>query len=73
MEVFLPNNISGNYIVIFKTDANNNMYESGQGGNNNFAYAGLNIIQSPSSDLIVSDISFRQVLKSGSLPPFSMK
>ena len=65
LEILLPGNISGNYIVILKTDANNNVYETGQGEINNVAFSGINIVQPLPSDLIVQDITFPGTVETG--------
>lgn len=64
-EVFLPANLSGNYIVIFKTDANNTVYETGQGEINNSSFSGINIYMPLPSDLIVQNISFPATIETG--------
>ncbi len=67
VEVNIPANIYGNYIVIFETDAQNVIFETGQGMENNFAFEGIYIEQAPPSDLIVEDITFESPTESGSL------
>lgn len=67
VEVNIPPNIYGNFIVIFETDAQNVIFETGQGTENNFAYEGIYITQAPPSDLIVEDITFESPAGSGSL------
>ncbi len=65
VEIFLPNNVYGNYIVIFKTDANDVQYEAGSGEENNIAFSSISIMQQPMSDLIVSEVSFPDSVTTG--------
>lgn len=59
-EVFLPISASGNYILLFKTDANNSEFEKQQ-ERNNVASAGITVTRPQPSDLIVSDIDFPEM------------
>ena len=54
-QVFLPITASGNYILLFKTDANNNEYENGQEANNR-ASAVITATIPPPSDLTVTEV-----------------
>ena len=51
----IPATFSGNYILIIKTDADDNVYEPND--NNNVAFSGINITQQSPSDLIVAGIT----------------
>ncbi|MEA5429214.1 CARDB domain-containing protein [Arcicella lustrica] len=55
-QVFLPNNVSGNYIILLKTDAYDNVFERNNEGNN-LAFANIYINPQQPSDLFASDIS----------------
>jgi subtilase family serine protease/streptogramin lyase len=55
LQVTLPSSISGNYIILIKTDFENTVYESNE--NNNTKYTFILVSQPPPADLIVSDIS----------------
>ncbi len=59
-EVFLPTSASGNYILLFKTDANKNEYEN-QLESNNLASSNLNVLVPPPSDLIVAGVDFPEM------------
>lgn len=54
-QVFLPVNLSGNYILIFKTDANDNVYEH-EGEDNNLGFASIYITPQLPSDLLVTQV-----------------
>ncbi|MEO1803569.1 MAG: CARDB domain-containing protein [Bacteroidota bacterium] len=56
LQIFLPSNRSGNFILLFKTDANDVQYEY-LGENNNQAFSSILISLPPPSDLLVSSIS----------------
>ncbi|WP_165358961.1 CARDB domain-containing protein [Spirosoma sordidisoli] len=55
-QVFLPDNVSGNYVLLLKTDAGNTVFERGN-EDNNLAFANLTVVAQPPSDLVVTDIS----------------
>ncbi len=56
MEVTVPVNFAGNYVVIFKTDANNVEYE--HNGENNNTDAGATLVsQAPPADLVVAEVT----------------
>lgn len=61
----IPSNVNGNYIVIFRTDATERVYETAQGEANNLAFAGINIIQPALSDLIINGITFPDTVETG--------
>ncbi|MFZ4707945.1 MAG: CARDB domain-containing protein, partial [Bacteroidales bacterium] len=54
LEISLPNNLSGNYIMLIKTDGDNTVFEMNE--NNNTKYLFIVISQPPPSDLFVLDI-----------------
>ncbi len=56
LAITLPTSASGNYILLFKTDVNNVLYEH-QAENNNIVFAYLVVYRPPPSDLIVKAIS----------------
>jgi hypothetical protein len=56
MDVFIPGNYTGNYILIIVTDAENREYEFDK-ENNNTALSILTISKSPPADLIVSSVT----------------
>jgi parallel beta-helix repeat protein len=56
VQVFLPINISGNRILIIKTDNNNSEYEH-TNENNNTSTSPITIVQPPPSDLVVTMIT----------------
>lgn len=53
--IYLPNNALGNYILVLKTDANDNVFETGEG--NNLAYIPIAISQLPPCDLVAANIT----------------
>jgi len=55
LEVFLPSDAEGNYVLIFKTDARNTLYEH-EGEGNNIQSAQIFITKADPSDLVVTDI-----------------
>jgi Concanavalin A-like lectin/glucanases superfamily/Putative metal-binding motif/CARDB len=55
VQAFLPSNANGNYIMVLKTDANNNIFEAGA-EMNNLAYSPITIVQLPPCDLSATDI-----------------
>ena len=56
IQVNLPANVSGNFVLIFKTDANNSLFEFNGETNNKFL-SYLTITQPLPTDLVVSDLS----------------
>ena len=54
VEITLPNNLSGNFIIIIKTDGDNTVYEMAE--SNNTKYSFIVISQPPPADLFVTDI-----------------
>lgn len=63
MLAFLPINANGNYAVIFKTDANDNIYEHGAETNTETGF--ITITQAPLSDLVVSNITVPEQVSVG--------
>jgi hypothetical protein len=55
-QVFLPADVSGNYVLLLKTDAGNTVYEQSN-EENNLAFANIFINPQQPSDLIVTDIT----------------
>jgi len=55
-QIYLPNYVSGNYVILLKTDANDNVFERNNEGNN-LAFANININPQQPSDLFASEIS----------------
>ncbi|MDH4460968.1 MAG: CARDB domain-containing protein [Flectobacillus sp.] len=55
-QIFLPSGISGNYVLILKTDGGDNVFERNNEGNN-LAFANILINVQQPSDLKVSDIN----------------
>ena len=56
LQVYLPVTASGNYVIIFKTDANDKIYEHLK-ENNNIAIALITIVKPPLSDVVVTVIA----------------
>lgn len=56
MSITLPATASGNYVLLFKTDVNNVLYEH-QAENNNEAFAYLVVYRPPPSDLVITRIT----------------
>lgn len=57
LEVFIPNTAAGNFILVFRADANNSIYEfEGEDDNTFFSY--LTASLPPPSDLVVDAASF---------------
>lgn len=57
LEVFIPNTAAGNFILIFRADANNSIYEfEGEDNNTFFSYVTTSL--PPPSDLVVDAASF---------------
>jgi subtilase family serine protease len=54
-KVFLPANVSGNYVLLLETDAGNNVFERNN-ENNNVAYANIAINPQQPSDLTITRI-----------------
>ncbi|MEM9824403.1 MAG: CARDB domain-containing protein, partial [Bacteroidota bacterium] len=69
IDVFLPSSVAGNFVLIFRTDANNTVFEF-NGENNNTFLTYLTVSQPPPSDLLVSDINFSNMAMVGE--PFSI-
>jgi subtilase family serine protease len=63
LQVFLPNSITGNYILIFKTDANDNVYE--HGAEENTSTHLIHVTKAPLTDLIVTDITIPDTVVAG--------
>lgn len=63
LRVFLPNNITGNHILLFKTDANDNVYE--HGAEENIATHLIHITKAALTDLIVTDIIIPDTVVAG--------
>ena len=55
VQVFLPANANGNYVLTFRSDVLDNLYEAGA-ETNNLAYSPITIIQLPPCDLVATDI-----------------
>jgi hypothetical protein len=55
-QAFIPSNIQGNYVVILKTDGNDNVYER-NAENNNLAFGSILVQPQQPCDLIVSAIT----------------
>lgn len=58
LEVFLPQNAPGNYVLIFRSDVNDNVYE--HGAEENMATALITIEKDNLSDLVVTDVQIPQ-------------
>ena len=54
-QVTIPASAKGNYVLVFKTDAANDIYEAGA-ENNNYGYSVIAITQLPACDLITRSI-----------------
>ncbi len=63
VQVTLPNNLSGNYIVLAATDCSDAIYEINE--NNNAKYAFLAVPQPPPADLAVSAVNPPSAVLSG--------
>lgn len=66
MNVFIPITSSGNFVLIFSTDANNALYEY-NGENNNIFFSFLTADLPAPSDLVVSSLSFPSMAMVGEL------
>jgi len=64
MDVFIPSNFTGNYILIVQTDAENREYEYDKEGNNT-ASSIVSVSKSPPADLIVSSVTATDSVVSG--------
>lgn len=63
LQAFLPNSIGGNYILIVKTDVNDNVYE--HGAEENIATRLMHVTRGALTDLMVSDITFPDSVVAG--------
>jgi len=63
LSVFLPGNITGNRILIFKADVNDNVYE--YGAEENISTHLIHISKAPLTDLIVTDIIVPDTMVAG--------
>lgn len=68
-DVFIPISAVGNFVLIFATDANNNLFEL-NGENNNTFFSFLTATLPQPSDLVVNSISFPPMAMVGE--PFSV-
>ena len=55
LDMTIPANLSGNYILIVKADGSNQVYEPNK--SNNLSFSPIYIVSQPPSDLIVSEVT----------------